>query len=109
MGELVLPLESLSAEAVDENQGALGVVGGDIDHRQAARRFGGNAHLPAEEFQVNFHVNSLLYSGGGVNEIEAISFQRSAFSVPITSGNLLGAGLLRQRIPNAQITHVTLL
>jgi len=52
---LVNPLQGLPAETVQENEGALGAVGRNIQRRQAHQRIGGNAYLVTVEVEVYVH------------------------------------------------------
>ena len=63
-GQLVLPLGSPAAEAVQENQRALREVGGDVDDREMHGRHPGEAHFLAVELQVDFHGSGWVNNHG---------------------------------------------
>ena len=62
--QLVDPLDCLAAEAVQEDDRALGLLGCDVDHRQAYFRADAHAGVAAVKLQVDFHARSLQHLSG---------------------------------------------
>ena len=53
--QLVHPLGSMAAKAVQEDQRVLRSIRRDVNRREAHQRLGGDVHFPAVEFEVNVH------------------------------------------------------
>ena len=61
LAQQVDPLGGFAAEAVQEDDGALRLLGGDVDHRKAHFRADAHAGVAAVKLQVDFHARSLQH------------------------------------------------
>ncbi len=64
LAQQVDPLDGLAAVAVQEDDRPLGLLGSDVDHRQAHFRADAHAGVAAVKLQVNFHGRSLQHISG---------------------------------------------
>ena len=55
MLQLVAPLGSVAAKAMDKDEGAPVAVGGNVNCAQPDKRLGGDADLPAVKLDVDVH------------------------------------------------------
>jgi hypothetical protein len=62
-----LPLFGLAAESMNEDNGALGALGRDINCRKADEGIGGNANFVTIKVEVYVHLRSLHEAGANVN------------------------------------------